>query len=200
VSIVVRPITRRVDESDVDLLARVVRGELGALGELYDRYARDVWRVAFRMVGSAEDAEDVVHQVFMKLPQIAASHDGRANVRSWVLGIAVRIASRHRRSAGRFLKMIASFANAFATTSPADPERQATVRDELHKFELALAKLSTRKRDAFALIEIEGMTSDEAAHALGVPAATVRTRLHHARRELAEWLERAAETDRGRHE
>ncbi|MEO8876098.1 MAG: sigma factor, partial [Polyangiaceae bacterium] len=115
--ILVRPASRASVTTDVELLVRVARGDLSALGELYDRYARDVWRVAQRMLGSANDAEDVVHAVFMKLPQIAASHDGRSNVRSWLLGITVRIASRHRRGAGRLLKMIASFAKTFSSTS-----------------------------------------------------------------------------------
>ena len=54
----------------------------------------------------AVDAEDVVHTLFLKLPQIAPSYDGRANCRGWLCGIAVRLAMRHRRGAGRFRRML----------------------------------------------------------------------------------------------
>jgi len=199
-AILVRPASQIPARSDVELLARVVSGEIGALGELYDRYARDVWRVAQRMLGNADDAEDVVHLVFMKLPQIAASHDGRSNVRSWLLGVTVRIASRQRRGAGRFVKMIASFAQALSGVSQTDPERVVGAREELRAFETELAKLSPRKRDVFMLVEIEGLTSDEAARALGVPAATVRTRLHHARHQLAGSLSERDSREGGNHD
>jgi RNA polymerase sigma-70 factor (ECF subfamily) len=181
---VVRPRSHEPLRSDCDLLAAIADGDLGALGELYDRFASDVWRVARRILVSDADAEDVVHAVFMKLPQIAASHDGRSNVRAWLLGICVHVASRQRRSAARFFNMIVSFAQVGSTSTRTDPEQLVSARQELRIFETALAKLSPKKRIAFMLVELEGLTSDEAARALDVPAATVRTRLHHARAEL----------------
>jgi RNA polymerase sigma-70 factor (ECF subfamily) len=196
-AILVRPSTRSPSRSDRELLVLVGEGDLGALGELYDRYARDVWRVAHRLLGSDTDAEDVVHAVFLKLPQIAGSHDGRSNVRAWLLGICVRLASRHRRSAARFFKMISSFAEIVSTSSRVDPERDMSIRQELRHVEAALQKLAPKKRIAFMLVELEGLSSDEAARALDVPAATIRTRLHHARREIDAALSLAKRDDEG---
>ena len=197
---VVRPRPHAPLRSDGDLLAAIADGDLGALGEIYDRFASDVWRVARRILVSDADAEDVVHAVFMKLPQIAASHDGRSNVRAWLLGICVHVASRHRRSAARFFNMIASFARVASTATRTDPEQLVSARQELRIFEATLAKLSPKKRIAFMLVELEGLTSDEAARALGVPAATVRTRLHHARAELDLALKfRGNDTNGGSH-
>lgn len=183
-AVLVRPKSRSPSRTDRELLVLVAEGDLGALGELYDRYARDVWRVARRLLGNDADAEDVLHAVFLKLPQIASSHDGRSNVRAWLIGICVRLSARHRRSAARFFNMISSFAQVAATTSRADPERELSSREELQQLESALSKLAPKKRIAFMLVELEGLSSDEAARALDVPAATIRTRLHHARREL----------------
>lgn len=183
-AILVRPAARSPSKSDRDLLVLVGEGDLGALGELYDRYARDVWRVAHRLLRSDADAEDVVHAVFLKLPQIAGSHDGRSNVRAWLLGICVRLSSRHRRSAARFFKMISSFAEIASVESRNNPEREVAGRQELRQLENALRKLAPKKRIAFMLVELEGLSSDEAARALDVPPATIRTRLHHARREI----------------
>jgi RNA polymerase sigma-70 factor (ECF subfamily) len=57
---------------------------------------------------------------------------------------------------------------------------------ELARFVRALARLSAKKRAVFVLVELEGMTAEDAASALEIPAATARTRLFHARRELHE--------------
>jgi RNA polymerase sigma-70 factor (ECF subfamily) len=180
---------RSAARPDDELLAELAKGDLGALGELYDRYARDVWRAVLRMLGNDADVDDVVHSVFLKLPQIAVSYDGRAHARAWIIGIAVRIALRHRRSMKRFAAVLAGFAHTLAGSSP-NPEKQAAERDELRAFERAFVRLSPKKRAVFSLVELEGLTTDEVAGALEIPASTVRTRLHHARAELQAAFER----------
>jgi RNA polymerase sigma-70 factor (ECF subfamily) len=170
--------------TDGELLRALEGSDLSALGELYDRYAGDVWRAARRMLGSDADADDVVHAVFLKLPALARSYDGRPSARPWLVGVSVRVALRHRRGAGRFLKMLVGFAKTATSRASGDPERHASAREELRAFERAFARLSPKKRAVFALIELDGLTTEEVAAALAIPAATVRTRLHHARREL----------------
>ncbi len=170
---------------DADLLSLVADGDLRALGTLYDRYSHDVWRVVRRTLGDGADADDVVHATFLNLPRIAAAYDGRTSCRNWLRGIAVRLAIRHRRGAGRFRRMLESFAQATALrTGPAHPERQASDNEELRILEQALRRLHPKKRATFVLVELEGMSTEDAARALDVPAATVRTRLFNARREL----------------
>jgi RNA polymerase sigma-70 factor, ECF subfamily len=173
---------------DAELLESVAAGDLGALGELYDRYARHVWRAAQRSIDGV-DAEDVVHQLFIKLPQIAPSYDGRSNCRGWLCGIAVRLALRHRRGTGRFRRMLGAFANTVAGRSTRDPEREAIGSQDLGALARALARLSEKKRVIFLLVEVEGLSAEEAARTLGIPGATARTRLFHARRELQAALE-----------
>jgi RNA polymerase sigma-70 factor (ECF subfamily) len=175
----------RAERSDPELVRAVGEGDAVALGALYDRYAVDVWRAVRRALVGAPDAEDVVHAIFVKLPQIAPGYDGRASCRAWLCGIAVRFALRHRRGAGRFRRMLGLFADAIPMASAtSDPERQTGQREELALFERALARLSAKKRAVFVLVELEGLSSDEAAAALEIPAATVRTRLFHARTEI----------------
>jgi RNA polymerase sigma-70 factor (ECF subfamily) len=171
-------------------LRAVSSGDLGALGELYDRYARDVWRAVRRSLADPADVEDIVHGVFMKLPQLAASYDGRPMCRAWLCGVAVRLAMRHRRGLGRFQRMLRGFAGSNVAPASATPEQNASDREELLCFERALARLSAKKRAVFVLVELEGLSSEEAAAALEIPAATVRTRLFHARREIDDTLGR----------
>jgi RNA polymerase sigma-70 factor (ECF subfamily) len=175
--------------SDPVLVEQVARGDLGALGELYDRYARDVWRAARRSLPDGRDVEDVVHATFLNLPRIAATYDGRDRCRNWLCGIAVRLAMRHRRGAGRFRRMLEAFAGTRMGSTP-DPERRASGNEELVALDRAMAGLSEKKRAVFVLVELEGLSAEEVALALDIPPATVRTRLFHARRELQEALRR----------
>lgn len=171
---------------DAELLARVAEGHLDALGELYDRYARDVWRVARRTLDPRADVEDLVHMTFIELPKVAGAYDGRASCRAWLCGIAVRLALRQRRGAWRFRRMVQAFEQTIAgRTSSGDPERSASSNEQLAVFERLLGDLSDKKRAVFVLIELEGLTTEQTAEALQIPVATVRTRLFHARRELS---------------
>jgi RNA polymerase sigma-70 factor, ECF subfamily len=184
---VIRPRIRsrdRIGRSDPELMRGVADGDLTCLGELYDRHVHGVWRAVSRTLAGSADVEDVVHATFLSLPRIAPSYDGRPECGGWLCGIAVRLSLRHTRGAGRFRRMLASFAHGVTTRSSNDPERTASAQEELALFERALTGLSPKKRAVFVLVELEGLTSEEAAKALEVPAATVRTRLLHARREL----------------
>jgi RNA polymerase sigma-70 factor, ECF subfamily len=186
-----QPVRPRPEETtDAELLAGVAGGHLGSLGELYDRYARDVWRAVRRSLpNNGADVDDVVHATFLNLPRIAGSYDGRASCRNWLCGIGVRLAMRHRRGAGRLQRMLGSFAQTLAGRKTSDPEQRASHNQELAVLNRALARLSEKKRAVFVLVELEGLSAAEAATALDIPAVTARTRLFHARRELQQALQ-----------
>jgi RNA polymerase sigma-70 factor (ECF subfamily) len=186
----------RTSLDDAALLRAVHEGDLGALGEVYDRHAKHVWHAVRRTLGHGADVEDVVHATFLRLPELAASFDGRPSCRAWLCGIAIRLALRHKRGVGRFQRMLRAFAEGLtghAARSAGDPERQASDGEELAAFEAALALLSEKKRAVLVLVELEGVTAEEAARLLGIPAATARTRLFHARAELREAMGRGRE-------
>jgi RNA polymerase sigma-70 factor (ECF subfamily) len=178
------------ERSDPALLAAVALGDLSALGVLYDRYARDVWRVLSRVMRDSSDVEDVVHATFLNLPEIAGSFDGRPSCRNWICGVAVRLALRRGRSVQRFARMLSRFAETAWHQPAADPERQAMHRQDLAAFERALSSLSEKKRAVFVLVELQGLSQEEVARLLEIPAATVRTRLFGARQILREAIGR----------
>ena len=174
------------DVGDADLVRAVAEGDVAALGELYDRYAGVVWRAARRTLADPTDAEDIVHATFLGLPRIAPSYDGRASCRNWLCGIAVHLSLRHRRGVGRLRRVLGAFAQTLTRQSEGDREVEegAMGREQLVLVDRALAGLSEKKRAVFVLVELEGLSPEEAASALGIPPATARTRLFHARREL----------------
>ena len=187
--------------TDVDLLAAVAAGDLGAIGVLYDRHARYVWRVLHRVTNDGSDVEDVLHVTFLHLPRLAASFDGRSSsCRNWLCGIAVRLALRHGRGLKRFTAMLSRFGATARQASTIDPESQASHREELQALERALSTLSPKKRAVFVLIELQGLSHAEVADTLEIPLATVRTRLFGAKQELREALLEHEEGDRTSHE
>ncbi|WP_394829797.1 RNA polymerase sigma factor [Pendulispora albinea] len=170
--------------SDPELLARIAKGEMDALGELYDRYHEPVRRFIARATGDAEDVDDLLHATFLAAATSAPRYDGRPSCRPWLIGIAVQFLRRRRQSLGRLFKVLLSLRGARATL--VDPRSTLQARGDVER---ALLRISEAKRITFLLAEVEGLSCPEIAAALDVPIGTVWTRLHAARRELREVLE-----------
>jgi RNA polymerase sigma-70 factor (ECF subfamily) len=171
-----RPRTREAP-ADPEVVARLAAGEIGALGELYDRYHEPLRRFLARATADAEDVDDLVHATFLEAAKSAGRYDGRASCRPWLVGIAVRLLRRRRRAFGRFVAVLASLGRA----APSDPRPSLHARGDVER---ALARLTEAKRVALLMAEVEGLTCNEIAEVLEVPVGTVWTRLHAARREL----------------
>lgn len=173
---------------DAELLAGVAGGNLEGLGLLYDRHERDVRRLVHRLGTPAADVDDVVQSVFVEVLRAAASFDGRASARAWLLGIAAICVRRHRRSAARLLRQLGEWVGRGEQTpeTPADTFALAEARDRLQE---ALMTLSAPKREVFLLVVAEGLSAEHVAASLGVPIATVWTRLHYARQEIRKHLD-----------
>jgi RNA polymerase sigma-70 factor (ECF subfamily) len=169
---------------DPEILRQLALGEIGALGELYDRYQEVVRRFLARATRNAEDVDDLVHATFLGAAQTAGRYDGRPSCRPWLVGIAVHVLRRRRRTFGQFMAVLASLRGVQATT--ADPRLALQARTDLDR---ALAGLSEAKRVTLLMAEVEGLSCSEIAAALEIPVGTVWTRLHAARRELRRALE-----------
>jgi RNA polymerase sigma-70 factor (ECF subfamily) len=179
-----RPKYEALRATDPELMTRLANGEIGALGELYDRYHEPVRRFLGRATGGAEDVDDLVHQTFLAAAKSAHRYDGRASCRPWLVGIAVQHLRRRRQAFARLLAVLGSLRRGHATS--VDPRPTLHARTDVDR---ALAEISEAKRIAFLMAEVEGYTCAEIAEALEVPIGTVWTRLHAARRELRSVLE-----------
>jgi RNA polymerase sigma factor (sigma-70 family) len=174
--------------SDPDLLRRLAGGEIGALGELYDRYREPVRRFVARATSNANDVDDLVHATFLAAAKSAERYDGRLSCRGWLVGIAAQLLRRRRQSFGRFFAVLASLRS--TRTIITDPRSALQARADL---EHALGRISEVKRITLLLAEVEGLSCEEIATTLGIPIGTVWTRLHAARRELRQALEEGNE-------
>jgi RNA polymerase sigma-70 factor (ECF subfamily) len=165
--------------SDPEILRQVAAGEIGALGELYNRYHAIIRRFVARATSDADDVDDLVHATFLAAAKSASRYDGRQSCRPWLVGIAVHLVRRRRQALGRFLRALSSLRDATLTTTDPRPALQARA-----DVERALRLISEAKRITLLLAEVEGLSCAEIAAMLGVPIGTVWTRLHVARNEI----------------
>jgi RNA polymerase sigma-70 factor (ECF subfamily) len=167
---------------------RLRRAEPDAIAEVYDRHHAGLRTFAQRMVGDPSVAEDLVQEVFITLPSAIRRYREGASLSSFLIAIAINHARHHVRAAARRRRALERLAR--EPGQPGDsPERRASQRHLADALVRALDELPIDQRVAFVLLEVEDRSSAEAASLVGVPEATMRTRLHHAKRRLRELLE-----------
>ncbi|HOU92538.1 MAG TPA: RNA polymerase sigma factor [Polyangiaceae bacterium] len=179
-----------VEDQEEALVTRLQRADPAAIGEAYDAHHGAVRAFARRLVGDPAAAEDLVHEVFVTLPQAIRRYRGESTLRTFLVSIAVNHARHHLRGAMR--RRAAMDRLSLEPPPPVgDPESVARQQELAAALTRALDALPLDQRVAFVLCEVEERTSREVAEIVGAPEATVRTRVFHARRKLRASLEQA---------
>ena len=171
-----------------EVRGRLVSGEDGALGEVYDQYASFVYGLALRVIGDARAAEDVSQDVFVGLWERPAAFDPeRGSLRTWLGTLAHRRAVDYvRREEAR--RRRAERDAGYAVTAP-DVEEAATALVAAERVRAALDLLPTEQRRAIQLAYFGGKTYREVAVVLGIPEGTAKSRLRLGLRRIAKALE-----------
>ena len=176
------------NQSDSDLIALVGSGDGAALIALYDRYSRHAFGLAYRILGDAATAEEVVQDAFLALWRNARSFDTtRGGVRTWLLTIVHNRAIdrvRAARSRGSTVELeVADYAGAVA-----DPWEAVTDQLDGAQVRAAVRALPEEQRVAIELAYFQGLTHKEIAEQTGTPLGTVKGRLRLGLRKLADML------------
>ncbi|MEZ4224433.1 MAG: RNA polymerase sigma factor [Polyangiaceae bacterium] len=169
------------------LVERLQRGDVSAVGEAYDAHHDAVRAFARRMLGDATVAEDLVHDVFVRLPSAIQGFRGESSLRTFLIAIAVNRVRRFVRAAARQRAAMERFAQQPVRQSE-DPEEHARRRELADALARALESLPLDQRVAFVLCEVEQRSSREVSQIVGAPEGTVRTRLFHAKKKLRQCL------------
>jgi RNA polymerase sigma-70 factor (ECF subfamily) len=174
---------------DRELAQRCRRGELGAFEELYKRYGSRLFTLAYRMTGSAADAEDLVQDVFLQAYRRLDTYRGEAALGTWLHRLAVNACLDFMRSKqGRRQRMTDTADDLDALESPAaGPWRADAALDRLD-LERAIAQLPPSYRRAFLLHDVEGLEHHEIGEALGIAEGTSKSLLFKARTRLRSLL------------
>lgn len=177
---------------DQALMRRVADRDSAALSSLYDRYARVVNGLAFKILGDAEEAEEVVIDVFEQAWRNAARYDAsRGRVDAWLF-LMTRSRSLDRvRARARVDRTTAASEELAAVDIQirvADPEADALASERREVVQLALSSLPDMQRRAIELAYYEGLSQSEIAERTGEPLGTIKTRMRAGLMKLREAL------------
>jgi RNA polymerase sigma-70 factor (ECF subfamily) len=178
------------------LLARLKAGDMTACAECIEVHSPKIYRLALRLMGNEEEAEDVMQETFLNAFKAIGSFEGRSSLGTWLYRIAYNAAMmRLRRPKPAMISVEESLSPDSQSLVPKelfdwcclpeeDFESQA-VRAELEK---AIGELPESLRVVFMFRELEGLSTQETAEALELSPGAVKVRLHRARLWLRERL------------
>jgi RNA polymerase sigma-70 factor (ECF subfamily) len=174
----------REASSDEELIRRIADGEQLAMRTLFARHRVALYRWLLRLVGDEALAEDLLSEVFLDVWRQAAAFEARSSVSTWLLAIAryKALSARRRRTDVELDEDIAS-----TVADPADdPERVLQKKNRAQLLRHSLGRLSPEHGEVIDLVYYHGRSVREVAEIVGVPEATVKTRMFYARKRLAE--------------
>lgn len=184
--------------TETGLVESCRRGDAEAFARLVSLHEGMVFNLAARLVGDAEEARDIAQEVFLQVFRTLPRFEGRSSLKTWIYRIVVnhchnrqRWWRRRRREASRPLEDLTPADEAqvsAAATGRPGPYEQAEQHERAEKVQAALQQLSFDHRAVLALKEIEGLSVEAVAAALGVAEGTVKSRLARAREALRERL------------
>ena len=184
------------------LVRRCVAGDAAAWEEIVQRYHRRIYNLCYRFAGSADDAQDLTQEVFIRMYRTLNSYDvGRGAFMTWVTTLTRNLLVDHFRKTkhDRLTDSLDATASDHPDAMPLSERipdegpapdtgvQSRETRDAVHQ---ALQKLSPELREAVILRDLQDMDYREIATVLKVPEGTVKSRINRGRAELARLLQR----------
>ncbi|MCK4305450.1 MAG: sigma-70 family RNA polymerase sigma factor [Candidatus Eisenbacteria sp.] len=182
-------VQRGQDPRDLELVARVLAGDLDAYAGLVDRHSDLVYSIALRIVGNRADAEDVAQETFLNAFRALQSFKGQSKLSSWLYRIAVNRALAYLKGRRHTLSLDIDADDTHEIRSLAAPSRDHPDQTLIEKeFRLrviqAISMLPPHYRAVVTLYHLQDRSYKEVAEILGLPMGTVKTHLHRARAML----------------
>ncbi|MBC7202942.1 MAG: RNA polymerase sigma factor RpoE [Pusillimonas sp.] len=183
-------------DADAELVARVQQGDKRAYDLLVLKYQRKIMRLLSRMVREPSEVEDVAQEAFIKAYRALPQFRGDSAFYTWLYRIAINTARNWQASSQRrpMSSSIVSneddetFDQIDNLTDISTPESVLASRQVVNTVNAAIDALPEELRTAIVLREIEGMSYEDIAHAMGCPIGTVRSRIFRAREAIAAQL------------
>jgi len=180
--------------TDEALIARIATGDRLAMQVLFARHHVRVYRFVLRLVRNEATAEDLISEVFLDVWRQAGKFEGRSAVSTWMLSIArfKALSSMRKRQDAELDDETAEQVE----DDSDDPETALAKKDKGAQLRQALTALSPEHREIIDLVYYHEKSVEEVAGIVGIPEATVKTRMFYARKKLSELL-KAQGIDRG---
>jgi RNA polymerase sigma-70 factor (ECF subfamily) len=188
-------------DDDGPLVGAAASGDAAAFRELYRRHLASVHARLTLMIGPGPECDDLLQQIFLDAFRALSRFRGDARFGTYLHRIAINVACDHlerrRRSSARHTPLEEAQLDRLVAPG-ASPESRASERQELAQAFEYLEAIRPKKRIAFVLVAVQGMSLDEAAELLDASAEAVKQRVLHARREITARIARTAARTRPR--
>ncbi|MBV8900089.1 MAG: sigma-70 family RNA polymerase sigma factor [Verrucomicrobia bacterium] len=182
---------------DETLVRRTQNGDTRAFDALWQKYSPRIYSLIYNMTSNHEDANDLLLEIFSKAYRSINGFRGRSSFYTWIHAIAVNMTINFVKKRGRRVQMSLDDMDAnvqndkdfLELTATNTPLREVDLAELQKRLNEAMQKLSVEHRAVVTMFDIQGMPHAEIARILGVPEATVRSRLFYAHRQLQNYLE-----------
>lgn len=162
----------------------MLAGDVAAERALYDAHVERVYRLAYRLAGEADLAQDFTQETFVRAFNKLREFQGRSAFGTWLHAIAVSVSLNALRKVKKIREReveIEDIAPLYTTERRAEPDLKQRLKD-------AIAALPEHYKAVFVMYDMEGYTHEEIGGVLGVPVGTSKARLSRAREKLREQL------------
>ena len=167
--------------TDKQLVDRCLAGDRLAERALYDSHVDRVYRLAYRLAGDADLAQDFTQETFIRAFSRLSQYRGDASLSTWLHTIATSVSLNGMRSVTRLRTRSTSLDDAGDLPTTGASAAPHDLREKLHA---AIDGLSVKLRPVFVMHDVEGYTHEEIAGSLGIPVGTSKARLFDARAKL----------------
>jgi RNA polymerase sigma-70 factor (ECF subfamily) len=179
-----------VNPEENEVVSRCQQGDEEALREIFDKYHKKVYRIAYGVVRQREEALDIVQEVFIKLFRSIKNFKGRSQFYTYLYRMVMNTAIDHTRKTG---KQSISSLDEEGSFQPSDevekgPERILLQKELEERVKGAIEKLPPEQKAALIFRDVEGLSYQEMAEAMGCSIGTVMSRLHYGRKRMQELL------------
>jgi RNA polymerase sigma-70 factor, ECF subfamily len=189
------PSNLMADESrlaDTELVERCLNGDLGAFEDLYRQHSTRLYNLAFRMVGNAADAEDLLQDIFLTVYRKLESFRGASALGTWLYRLGMNVCLDRLRSKAARQDQATDTLDERLGGAQSPGTLSGVSRIDLER---AIASLPEGSRAAFLLHDVEGFDHTEVGQMLGVAEGTSKSQVHKARLRIREFLHQPAPKD-----
>ena len=179
-----------MNHEETAMISRCQQGDQEALKEIFDKYHKKVYQIAYGVVRQREEALDIVQEVFIKLFRSIKNFKGRSQFYTYLYRMVMNTAIDHARKAG---KQFISSLDEEGSFEPSDniekgPERVLLQKELEERVKSVMDKLPAEQKAALIFRDVEGLSYQEMAEAMGCSIGTVMSRLHYGRKRVQELL------------
>jgi len=183
-------------ESETQLVVLAQQGEEAAFFQLYRRFSRSLYSVAYNMLGNHEDADEVLQETFIRVFKHVSRLRSPEAFTAWIYQITVNLCMDYRRVRSRVKTQPLegdeehhSYFELATSKWVRNPHQVLENKELLSHISEAIAALPEQQKAVVIMHEVEGMSKKMISEVLKCSLVTVRTNLHHARRKLRKKLQ-----------